>query len=75
MKVLNYIFAALLVIFAMGMAEARTCWCQGCGLHMNVSRRACSEGSTLGWRWDSFKGHCWDITVAETSKSSRLHYE
>ncbi|KAJ1921663.1 hypothetical protein H4219_000395 [Mycoemilia scoparia] len=49
-------------------AEARTCVCTGTGFHLNVSRRACSEGSTLGWRWDSFKGHCWDITPSETTK-------
>ncbi|KAF8979546.1 hypothetical protein CPC16_007163 [Podila verticillata] len=65
---LSYVFAAMLVFMAVGMAEARSCQCQGCGFHMNVSRRSCSEGSNLGWRWDSLKAHCWDITQAETTR-------
>ncbi|KAG0032192.1 hypothetical protein BGZ82_006631 [Podila clonocystis] len=65
---LTYVFAAMLVFMAIGMAEARTCQCQDCGIHMNVSRRSCSEGSHLGWRWDNFKKHCWDITPTETTR-------
>ncbi|KAI8358195.1 hypothetical protein B0O80DRAFT_444210 [Mortierella sp. GBAus27b] len=61
-----YIFAAMLVFLAL-TAEARTCDCQGCFPHMNVARRACSEGSHLGWRWSKSRLHCWDITPTETA--------
>ncbi|KAF9429609.1 hypothetical protein BGZ94_010139 [Podila epigama] len=68
MKVFNYVSAALLVIFAMGMADARTCWCNECGFQAFVTRRVCTEGSSLGWQYDSAKEKCLDVSVEDTKE-------